>query len=155
MADQTLNRNKRILPPVYFLFAIAVMVLLRFALPVVRWVSWPWNLTGLVPMLIGVALNVVADQQFKRHQTTIKPFQPSSALVTDGGFRFSRNPMYLGMGLILVSLGICLATLPPVIVIPVFAWWMTVQFIAVEEQSLAKQFGQAYIAYRTQVRRWV
>ena len=155
MADQRLNRNKRILPPVYFMLAIAVMVLLRFALPVVRWVSWPWNLTGLVPILLGAALNVVADQQFKRHQTTIKPFQPSSALVTDGVFRCSRNPMYLGMVLVLIGLGICLATFPPFIVIPVSAWWMTVRFIAVEEQSLAEQFGQAYVTYETQVRRWV
>lgn len=155
MADQSSNRHKRILPPEYFLFAVALMVLLHIALPVVRWIPWPWNLAGIVPLLIGAALDVAADRQFKRHQTTVKPFQTSTALVTDGVFRFSRNPMYLGMVLILIGIGMFLATLLPFVVVPIFAWWMTVRFIAVEERDLEQHFGKAYSAYRKRVRRWV
>ena len=155
MADEVVKRDKRLLPPVYFLFAIILMVLLYVFLPVVQWFWWPWNLVGLAPMLLGVVLNIVADTQFKRHKTTVKPFQPSSALVTEGLFRVSRNPMYLGMVGILSGLGICLTSLTPLVVIPLFVWWLTVQFIVPEEQGLAEQFGHMYKTYQTQVRRWL
>lgn len=150
-----MKQDPRLLPPVYFLFALILMVLLHFFLPVVHWFWWPWNLAGIAPMLLGVALNIVADAQLKRHNTTVKPFHPSSALISDGVFRVTRNPMYLGMVCILIGLGICLASLTPLVVMPVFAWWLTVQFIVPEEQGLAKLFGDAYSAYKTDVRRWV
>ena len=149
------KRNRRLLPPVYFLFAMILMVLLHFFLPVAQWFRWPWNLVGAALILLGVALNIVADTQFKRHKTTVKPFQPASALVTDGVFRFSRNPMYLGMVCIMIGLGICLASLTPLVVIPIFVWRLTVTFIAPEERGLAEQFEQAYSAYTTKVRRWL
>ncbi len=148
MADEMVKRDKRLLPPVYFLCAIILMVLLHFYLPVVHWRWWPWNLVGAAPMLLGVAMNIVADNQFKRHRTTVKPFQPSSTLVTDGVFGVSRNPMYLGMVCIMIGLGVWLASLTPLVVIPLFAWRLTVTFIVPEEQALAEQFGQAYIARR-------
>lgn len=55
----------------------------------------------MFPLIFGVALNISADRMFKQHKTTVKPFEESTSLVTDGVFRFSRNPMYLGMVLIL------------------------------------------------------
>lgn len=55
----------------------------------------------MFPLIFGVALNISADRMFEQHKTTVKPFEESTALVTDGVFRFSRNPMYLGMVLIL------------------------------------------------------
>jgi protein-S-isoprenylcysteine O-methyltransferase Ste14 len=125
---------------VYLLFAITLMVLLHFMMPVAQLFWWPWNLTGIAPVLVGVALNIVAANQFKRRKTTVKPFQPSSALVTDGVFRISRNPMYLGMACILIGLGICLASLTPLIVIPLFVWSTTRRFIVPEEEALAEQF---------------
>jgi len=155
MADEATKQDARLLPPVYFLFALALMVLLGFFLPVVHWSWWPWNLSGMVPVLLGVALNLAADTQFKRHKTTVKPFQPSSALITDGVFRVSRNPMYLGTVCILTGFGICLASLTPLVVIPLFAWWLTVQFIVPEELGLEEMFGAAYVAYKAKVRRWV
>lgn len=155
MADEAMKQDQRLLPPVYFLFALILMVLLYFFLPVVHWFWWPWNLAGIAPMLFGVALNIVADTQLKRHKTTVKPFQPSSALITDGVFCISRNPMYLGMVCILIGLGICLESLTPLVVIPLFVWWLTVHFIVPEEQDLAEQFGHAYTAFNTKVRRWM
>jgi protein-S-isoprenylcysteine O-methyltransferase Ste14 len=154
MADEV-KKDNRLLPPVYFLFALILMVVLHFFLPFVHWFWWPWNLVGIAPILLGIALNMVADTQFKRHKTTVKPFQPSSVLITDGVFRVSRNPMYLGMVCILIGIGICLASLTPLVVIPLFVWWITARFIVPEEQALAEQFGHAYAAFKTEVRRWV
>ena len=101
------------------------------------------------PLLVGVLLNVVAANQFKRRKTTVKSFQPPSALVTDGIFRVGRNPMYLGMVCILIGLGLCLASLTPLVVIPLFVWSINRRFIVPEEEALAEQFGQAYKAYQT------
>jgi protein-S-isoprenylcysteine O-methyltransferase Ste14 len=58
-----------------------------------------------------VVLNILADTQLKRRKPTVKPFQPSTALITEEIFGVSRNPMYLGMVWILIGLGICLASL--------------------------------------------
>lgn len=155
MTDRTTHRKPRLLPPVYLLLAILWMLGLHFGLPLTRWIPWPWNLTGILPIVAGLTIVVIADQQFRRHGTTIKPFQPSSALVTDGVFRYSRHPMYLGLVVVLVGLGIGLASVTPLLVIPVFGWWMAVRFIRAEEASLVEQFGEAYLEYKRRVRRWL
>jgi protein-S-isoprenylcysteine O-methyltransferase Ste14 len=143
------------LPPAYFVLAIVLMVLLRVLAPVARWSWWPWNLVGLVPVVAGLVLGIAGDAQFKKRGTTVKPFQRSSALVTDGVFRVSRHPMYLGMVCVLVGMGIGLSSLTPLLVIPAFAWWMNAAFVIPEERSMEEQFGDAYRAYRSRVRRWL
>ena len=147
--------GKPLLPPAYFAIAIVVMVLLHFVLPIAVWLNSPWGATGVVLILIGLGFNVVADRQFKRYGTTIKPLQPSTALVTEGLFGISRNPMYLGMVLVLFGIAVMLGTVSPLVVIPVFTWWITVRFIVPEEQHLNTQFGRTFTDYRSKVRRWL
>ena len=79
------------LPPTYLLASIVAMVALRFLLPGWRIVAFPWPLLGLVPAAGGLALSVVADQAFKKHRTTVKPFEESTALVTSGAYAISRH----------------------------------------------------------------
>jgi protein-S-isoprenylcysteine O-methyltransferase Ste14 len=146
---------KPIYPPVYFLAAILAMVGLHLLFPVRHLVDYPWRLAGLLPLLAGIAVALLADQSFKRHATTIKPFERSSALVTNGVFRFSRNPMYLSMILILVGVALLLGTLSPWLIVPVLAVILDRLFIAREEQMLGETFGAAYAEYRKRVRRWV
>ena len=105
--------NKKLLPPVYFVVAIAMMLLLHSSMPITIWLPWPWRAAGVLLISIGLSLNIVANRQFKSYNTTIRPFQPSSTLVTNGIFRFSRNPMYFGMVVILMGIGIILATITP------------------------------------------
>jgi protein-S-isoprenylcysteine O-methyltransferase Ste14 len=149
------HRDRRLLPPVYFLLAVIGMLLLHFVFPGFRWLGWPWNMIGAVPIVVGLGMTVVADRQFKQHGTTVKPFQTSSVLVTDGVFCSSRNPMYLGMILSLTGVWLILGSLTPLVIVPLFAWWITVTFIRVEEQELTKQFGQSYLEYTSKVRRWL
>jgi protein-S-isoprenylcysteine O-methyltransferase Ste14 len=115
----------------------------------------PWDLLGLLPLVLGAALNVVADQAFRAAKTTVKPFQESAALITDGVYRVSRHPMYLGFVLILLGLAILLGSLTPFLVVPVFAVLMDRVFIVVEERMLAEKFGQAWLDHKVKVRRWV
>ena len=106
------------MPPTYLLASIVAMVALHFLLPGMKLISFPWRLLGIVPFVVGVALNLLADGAFKRRRTTVKPFEESSALVTEGVFRITRNPMYLGFVLILLGIALGLGSLVPFAVTP-------------------------------------
>ncbi|MCB0182563.1 MAG: isoprenylcysteine carboxylmethyltransferase family protein, partial [Anaerolineae bacterium] len=82
-------------------------------------------------------------------------FEESTALVTGGLYQVSRNPMYLGMVLILAGVAILLGSLTPFGVIPVVIILLNRNFIRFEEQSLAQTFGPRWVEYRQRVRRWV
>ena len=146
---------KKALPPTYFLLAIVSMTLLHFAWPTGRYWDFPLNLVGLLPLAVGIILNLVADRQFKRHQTTVKPFAESSALITTFPFSITRNPMYLGLTLVLLGLALLLGTILPLVPTVVFPLLMDLRFIRVEERMLAESFGSEWEKYRTRVRRWV
>lgn len=91
----------------------------------------------------------------RRHRTTVNPFGASSALCTDGPFRFSRNPIYLGDWLVLLGSAAVMSSVWPVLFAPVI--WFTIRYgvIRHEEAYLESCFGDAYRAYRRKVRRWV
>jgi protein-S-isoprenylcysteine O-methyltransferase Ste14 len=146
---------KKMLPPTYFICTIGLAVSLHFLFPVRHFISLPWRILGLIPLAIGLALNLLADQAFKRHNTTVKPFAESSALVTDGVFNVSRNPMYLGMVLILLGVATLLGSAAPFAVIPVLAVLLERIFIVPEERMLEDTFGDRFRQYRNRVRRWI
>jgi protein-S-isoprenylcysteine O-methyltransferase Ste14 len=142
-------------PPYFFALAVLLQLVLHRLLPGVRWASLPWSLVGLLPIVAGGLLNLVADRQVKAKGTTVKPFLPSVVLVTDGVFAWSRNPMYLGLVLVLVGVASCLGSATPLLVAFAFAWWIDARFIRPEERHLAEQFGEVYEAYARRVGRWV
>ena len=123
-------RTKRILPPTYLLLSISTMVLLHFLIPVSKVASYPWNLLGILLLIIGGALNLIADAAFKREKTTVKPFEKSTALVVSGVFTISRHPMYLGMVIILLGIAILMGTLTPFIVVVIFGILMELVFFS-------------------------
>ena len=148
--------NSRLfLPPTYFFLAIAVMAALHFLLPGETVVRYPLSLTGAIPLLAGAILNLMADRAFKNHKTTVKPFEESTALITTGAYRICRHPMYLGMVLMLLGLAVLLGSLLPFMAIPIFAIFMQLHFVRVEEQMLEKRFGKSWLAYKRRVRRWI
>jgi protein-S-isoprenylcysteine O-methyltransferase Ste14 len=147
--------TKQILPPAYVLIALILILVLHFTFPGIELIPLPWNLLGLIPLVTGIILNFIADGAFRRAGTTVKPFQESSTLSTDGVYRFSRHPMYLGFVLILIGVAILLGSLTPWIIIPIFAALMEVVFIQVEERMLEEKFGSAWLEYKKKVRRWI
>lgn len=147
--------TKRPLPPTYFLASLVLMTAFAYALPIAPLLSWPWRAAGVVPIAAGAWLNLAADRAFKERGTTVKPFERSSALVTDGVFRLSRNPMYLGMVLILIGAAMLLGSLTPFLVAAGFAGVIGTRFIPAEERMLAKTFGDAWTAYCGKTRRWL
>jgi len=146
---------KMILPPTYFLVAIVLVVTLHVLLPLQQLFVFPWRLAGLLPFFLGIVLTLMADQTFKKHNTTVKPFEKSSTLVTTGVFTVSRNPMYLGMTLILLGVGMLNGSLSPFAVVIVFPILLDRVFISPEERMLEDTFGDQFREYRKRVRRWI
>jgi len=149
------THRKPILPPAYLAAALLAMLLVHFAAPMWHVIAFPASLLGLVPIAAGVTLNVLADRTFKSHDTTVKPFERSRRLVTDGVFARSRHPMYLGMVLIAGGVAVLLGTILPFVVVLAFAVWLDVRFISAEERMLAETFGTSWQCYRKRVRRWL
>jgi protein-S-isoprenylcysteine O-methyltransferase Ste14 len=146
---------KNVLPPTYLLVAIVLILLLHFIFPITQVIAMPWNLVGFLPLALGVALNLLADRALKEHQTTVKPFEESSTLITSGVYRLSRHPMYLGFVLILIGISLLLGSISPYIVVFALALLMEVVFIRVEERMLTDRFGDEWRQYTSRVRKWI
>jgi len=145
----------KLLPPAYFFSAIAFALLAHFLFPLGILIPFGWRFAGLLPVAAGIALNIAADRQFKRCGTTVKPLQRSSVLVIDGVFRLSRNPMYLGMVLIVSGVALFEGSVTPWIAVVALAVLLDRIFILREEKMLNETFGAAFEEYRRRVRRWL
>lgn len=142
-------------PPTYFLLSLLAFVGLHVAVPIGR-VSFPGSsLVGALLITAGVGFNVSASRLFERRGIAIRPGMRSSVLATGGLFRISRNPMYLGIALILVGAALAFGSLPGVVVAGLFVVMMTRDFIRYEEALLEAEFGEEYAEYRGRVRRWL
>jgi len=145
----------RIYPPVWFALAIIAMIVLARFVPILAWHVAALLWTGLALVLAGFAVGLSAAMRFRHRGTPLKPFTESTALVVEGPYRFTRNPMYLGLATILVGLALALEALTPLFVVPVFVAIITAQFIVPEEAMLTERFGDAYGDFRRRVRRWL
>jgi protein-S-isoprenylcysteine O-methyltransferase Ste14 len=110
---------------------------------------------GLVLVVIGVACAFSALGIFKKRSTTTIPFETPTSLVMSGPYRFSRNPMYVGLTLIYLGVAGTRAELWPVIVLPVLLAYVNFIVIPVEEQHLREAFSDSYAQYSARVRRWL
>jgi protein-S-isoprenylcysteine O-methyltransferase Ste14 len=133
------------------------MWVLHHFLPLRQVIATPWNYIAIVPVVVSRMMSVAAGQRFRQARTTFDPVRPeqTSHLVTEGVYGVSRNPMYLGLVLMLVAWALWLGTASPWAVPPLFAILMTTTQIAPEERALETVFGETYVAYRHRVRRWV
>jgi protein-S-isoprenylcysteine O-methyltransferase Ste14 len=147
----------RIPPPLYALLAAYTMYWLDHHLPGLRLNLGPWAWLGWLLIAAGIALDGVAIAGFVRARTTVNPLRPETArqLVVTGPYRFSRNPMYLGLLLCLGGWAVLLGSLSPPFVLIVFARLIVVLQIRPEEALLESRFGQSYRDYCSSVGRWL
>ncbi len=112
-----------------------------------------------VAMLVaaGLAFDLVGLLAFRAARTTLNPLEPerATALVTGGVYRITRNPMYVGMALLLLAWAVYLAALLSFAGLVVFVAWITRYQIRPEERVLAGRFGEEYARYTARVRRWL
>jgi protein-S-isoprenylcysteine O-methyltransferase Ste14 len=105
----------------------------------------------------GVALAAAGVAAFRRSRTSVHPHHPerASAMVAHGVYRWTRNPMYLGLLLVLAGWAVLLANAAALAALPLFVLWMNRFQIGPEERVLAAKFGPPYAAYLRRVRRWL
>lgn len=146
--------NTKIPPPVYALLAAGLMYWLHQNFPIAHWLSAPW--LAIFPAVLGGALDSWALLHFTRAKTTVNPWTPhkTSHLVIHGPYRFTRNPMYSGLLLLLTAWAIWLGSVSPWLVLPLFVTLITQFQIRPEEQILRQILGEEYEAYLGQVNRW-
>ena len=141
-------------PPVIYLAFLGLGFALEGLLPGAElpgWAQW----TGAVVIVAGVALMISFERAFKRAGTDANPYRPSKALATDGAYRLSRNPGYLGMAITYV--GIALAAEAPWALVMLVPATLVIQLgvIAREERYLERLFGDEYLSYKRTTRRWI
>jgi protein-S-isoprenylcysteine O-methyltransferase Ste14 len=107
--------------------------------------------------IAGALTTGLAVLSFMRAQTTLNPMKPSSAssLVQSGIYRFTRNPMYLGLLFVLVGWALYLENVLAFLFLPAFILYMNRFQIEPEERALRARFGQAFLEYASRVRRWL
>ena len=144
----------RINPPTLFFVLIAAIVALDQFCPVVSF-AVPWlPLFGAGFVVLGIAVSVAGKIHFQRVGTNVYTFEEPSELVTDGPYRFSRNPMYLGLILAGIGAALVSASLSALVLAAAFAITVRCWYIAFEERAMRRKFGDAYEAYCREVGRW-
>ena len=147
--------ENKIPPAVVWLVCALIMKSIAYVLPFVALPHLP--IVALVMTLIGIGAGIAGIWSFYQARTTINPLEPSEAthFVSEGIYKLSRNPMYVGLACCLVSWAIWLSYLLPWLGVVLFIAYMTRFQIIPEERVLRQKFGDEYQNYCLKVRRWL
>jgi protein-S-isoprenylcysteine O-methyltransferase Ste14 len=157
MVDVDVDSAKVTFPPP---FVYIGMLLLGLVLD--RILPWSIELEGIgryagggILIAAGLLYGLSAAGLFRKARTDVKPWKSTSAIVAEGVYRFTRNPMYLGMALLYAGLALLFSSLGAILLLPVLLILIQTQVIAREERYLEGKFGDEYRHYKTSVRRWL
>jgi protein-S-isoprenylcysteine O-methyltransferase Ste14 len=142
-------------PPLIYAAALAAGLLVnrRYRIPflprsLVRALGWPLIVGGLTVGVLGF-------REMRRAETNPDPRKPTTAIVSQGPFRFTRNPLYLSMTLIYGGITVLANALPTALMLPIVQHLMRRGVIEREERYLERKFGDEYLQYKARVRRWI
>ena len=143
------------LPPALFYTSAGLMIVAnRFNLlminvqPVYQWVGW-----GLI--VSGILVSSWGSYVFKQHKTNINTFNAPDVLVASGPFRFTRNPMYIGLITALSGTAVVTGSILSIGFLAAFSFITAVVYIPYEEKRMRYAFGEQYLEYSKKVRRWL
>ena len=139
-------------PPVILLASIVLQIILLFSFPISVDLS---SLLGLILILSGISLVFVSFRFMRKMKTTFIPDGTPEVLISSGPFKFSRNPIYLGMLTILVGVAFLMSSLSAIIIAFVFGIIINFTWIAHEEKKLHELFSEDWKNYSSKVRRWI
>jgi len=146
--------RKLYIPPTLLVYSILLMVLLYFFVGQYNLIKFPFNLIGLVIAFLGFMLMGKARDLFNKHQTTLK-IEKSNQLIKEGVFSKTRNPMYVGMFILVFGFSIVSTNLIALSLPFAFLLLVTLIFIREEEHLMYDTFGKEYLEYKKTVRRWI
>jgi protein-S-isoprenylcysteine O-methyltransferase Ste14 len=142
-------------PPITFAVPLIVGLLIGRWCPLVILPALPARATGMILLAAGLAFGGWASILFLRRRTTVLPFRPTTVFVAEGPFRFSRNPMYVGMVFIYIGVSLLLRSVWPLLFLPLVVLVIQKTAIEREEAYLERRFGAQYLEYKARVRRWL
>jgi protein-S-isoprenylcysteine O-methyltransferase Ste14 len=142
-------------PPALYGGAFLLGLLLHWLVPITRLPGLPARLVGAVALIVGAGVAHSGEKVMHRAGTNVRPDLPTTALVTDGPFRRTRNPLYVGLTLMYAGLALLIPALWPLILLVPVLLVMRWGVIAREERYLERKFGDPYRAYLGRVRRWI
>jgi protein-S-isoprenylcysteine O-methyltransferase Ste14 len=144
-------------PPAIAILTAALMWVCAWAVPAFGFAYPARDLYAVGLAVAGAVTDFLCIVSFVRARTTINPMKPasSSSLVVSGLYKLTRNPMYLGLLLILLGWGIHLSNALAFFLLPAFILYMNRFQIVPEERVLATLFGQEFAVYKSRVRRWL
>jgi len=145
----------RIDAPILLAIAIVLTVALQWLIPLPIFPALPSRIIGAILFIAGFGLGFPALRGMLRVRTSPNPHRPSTALVHDATYRFSRNPMYLGMLMSYSGLFIFFQNPWFLLFLPFLVWFFTSWVIIPEEKYLEKKFGSEYLDFKSHVRRWI
>lgn len=142
-------------PPLIYAGALAAGLLMNRPYPVAflprtlaRALGWPLLVGGLVLGLLGV-------REMRRAGTNVDPYEPTTAIVERGPYRYTRNPLYVGMTMIYGGVAALTNALPPMLLLPLVLRVMRRGVIEREERYLERKFGDEYLRYKAKTPRWL
>jgi protein-S-isoprenylcysteine O-methyltransferase Ste14 len=116
--------------------------------------AFRWNL-GAIFFVAGLALSIAGFVTQKRAGTDPIPFNPSTCIVAHGPYRFSRNPMYIGLAVLTVGIAFLVDCAWILLAVPIGLVVIDRLVITREERYLERKFGEEYLSYKRRVRRWI
>ncbi|MFK7978024.1 MAG: isoprenylcysteine carboxylmethyltransferase family protein [Halioglobus sp.] len=147
---------KRVIyPPIWLVFGIVAVFVCNEFFPGIRFTGMASQLIGGVIILVALVLLINAGGLFTRAGTDLVPFKNVTTLVTNGVYQYSRNPMYLGMALVLLGTAITVGAVTALLVPVLFMLIIENRFIRPEEAMLGQLFPEDFAAYQAKVRRWL
>jgi len=149
------EKKRKIVPPVYLLSGLVLMWPLHRYLPIYDYVQPPQAYAGIIVILCGIIMAAISAGVFLKVDTGLEPFDEAKVLVTSGFYRYTRNPMYIGMFLMLFGAAFMFGSLSALFPIPVFFLIIRNNFVLGEERFCEAAFGQQYLDYKSKVRRWI
>ena len=141
-----------IFPPLLYIGSLLLGLLVQSLYPLPRVLSLPLG-SGLISS--GLVLLIAGVQVMRQAGTNVKPSLPTTALVVNGPFPFSRNPIYLAFTLLYGGIAVLIHAVWAVWLLPIVLGVLHYGVIAREEKYLERKFGSEYLAYKSRVRRWI
>jgi len=144
-------------PPLIYLGGLALGIVAErlLNLPTLGLQPAVRELPGGILAVLGQVVSFTGAGTFRRRGTAVLPFKPASRLVTSGIYRWTRNPMYVGMALTYAGVAIFVNSLSALVLLPVVLAIIQTQVVAKEEAYLERTFGNDYATYKNEVRRWL
>ncbi len=144
------------IPPFYLLLSLILMLVFHYTFPLAVVFSGNGHkIVGIVFLFLGFGMTTWGIRTFRYYQTPVKIFERPNLLIKTGLFKYTRNPIYLGMVLVCVGAAIYLGSVSSFFIAFLFFFLLQKRFVLREEKYLEEVFGEEYREYKKKVRRWI